>query len=186
MAVRIIAGELRGRKLARVPGQQTRPTADRVRESIFNILGDSVQDALVLDLFAGTGAMGIEALSRGAEFVLFADYDKTAITALEKNIKRCALESRAKIIQWDILKNLNVISSLQPAFNLVFIDPPYNKNTIQPTLSNLDKSQCLENGACVAIEHSPHEPIEQIEHRFKISDQRRYGKTLVSFLNYVL
>jgi 16S rRNA (guanine966-N2)-methyltransferase len=186
MALRIIGGELRGRKLVTVSGRQTRPTADRVRESIFNILGESVRNALVLDLFAGTGAMGIEALSRGAESVLFADNDKRALTALEKNVKLCSFESRAKIIKWNILKNLNITSSFQQAYNLVFIDPPYNKNLIQPTLSNLDKSQCIENGARVAIEHSPHEPIAEQDQRFKISDQRRYGKTLVSFLSYML
>lgn len=186
MTIRIIGGELKGRKLVTVSGRQTRPTADRVRESIFNIIGDRVRNALVLDLFAGTGAMGIEALSRGAESVVFADIDKRALTVLERNVKLCSLESRAKIIKWDILKNLNITSAFQQAFNLVFIDPPYNKNLIQPTLSNLDKSQGLENGACVAIEHSPHEPIPAQDQRFKISDQRRYGKTLVSFLFYML
>jgi 16S rRNA (guanine966-N2)-methyltransferase len=186
MTLRIIAGELKGRKLVTVPGMQTRPTADRVRESIFNILGAGVRDALVLDLFAGTGAMGIEALSRGAESVVFADNDKTALTALAKNIKMCSLENRANIIKWNILKNLNIICSFPLAFNLVFIDPPYNKNMIQPTLSNLAKSRCLENGARVAIEHSPREPISLEDQNFKISDQRRYGKTLVSFLIYMI
>ena len=186
MAIRIIGGELRGRKLVTVSGQQTRPTADRVREAIFNILGDRISNALVLDLFAGTGAMGIEALSRGAESVLFADDDKRALTALEKNVKACSLESRAKIVKWNISKNLNIASSFQHTFNLVFIDPPYSKNLIQPTLLNLDQSQCMANGACIAIEHSPREPIPEKEKRFKISDQRRYGKTLVSFLSYML
>ncbi len=186
MTIRIIGGELKGRKLVTVPGRQTRPTADRVRESMFNILGDRVRGALVLDLFAGTGAMGIEALSRGAESVLFADNAKRALTALEKNVKVCSLERRAKIIKWDILKNLNIATAFQHAFNLVFIDPPYNKNMIQSTLSNLDKSQCIEKGACVAIEHSAQESIPEKDQRFKISDQRRYGKTLVSFLFYML
>jgi 16S rRNA (guanine966-N2)-methyltransferase len=186
MTLRIIAGELKGRKLVTVPGMQTRPTADRVRESIFNILGAGVRDALVLDLFAGTGAMGIEALSRGAESVVFADNDKTALTALAKNITMCTLENRANIIKWNILKNLNIICSFPLAFNLVFIDPPYNKNMIKPTLSNLAKSRCLENGARVAIEHSPREPISLEDQNFKISDQRRYGKTLVSFLIYMI
>ena len=186
MTIRIIGGELKGRKLVTVPGRQTRPTADRVRESIFNILGDRVPSALVMDLFAGTGAMGIEALSRGAESVLFADYDKKALAALEKNVKACSLESRVKIIKWNILKNLNITSPFHHAFNLVFIDPPYNKNLIQPTLSNLGKSECLKSGACIAIEHSLQEPISAIDQRFKISDQRRYGKTLVSFLFYML
>jgi 16S rRNA (guanine966-N2)-methyltransferase len=186
MTLRIIGGELKGRKLITAAGMQTRPTADRVRESIFNILGASVRGAPVLDLFAGSGAMGIEALSRGAETVVFVDNDKTALAVLAKNIKTCALEDSATIIKWDILKNVDIIRSFVPAFNLVFIDPPYNQNMIQPTLSNLAKSQSLENGARVAIEHSSREAIAVKDQNFKISDQRRYGKTLVSFLIYML
>ena len=186
MAIRIIGGELKGRKLVTVRGIKTRPTADRVRESIFNILGDSVRGAWVLDLYAGTGAMGIEALSRGAESVLFADDHKAALAALEKNIKTCSLENRANTIKWNILNNLNIILSHRPTFNLVFIDPPYNKDMIQPTLSNLGMSRCLENGARLALEHSPLEPIPENLPGYKISDQRRYGKTLVSFLIYMV
>ena len=147
MTIRIIGGELKGRRLATVRGVKTRPTSDRVRESIFNILGDSVRGARVLDLYAGTGAMGIEALSRGAESVLFADDHGAALAALEKNIKTCSLQSRANMIKWNLLNNLNFIRSHRPAFNLVFLDPPYNKNMIQPSLSNLGISQCLENGS---------------------------------------
>jgi 16S rRNA (guanine966-N2)-methyltransferase len=157
-----------------------------VRESIFNILGDSIRGARILDLFAGTGAMGIEALSRGAEFVLFADDHKAALSALDKNIKTCLLQNRANTIKWNILNNLNIIRSHRPAFNLVFIDPPYNKDMIQPTLSNLAMSQCLENKARLTIEHSALEPIPENPPGFKISSQRRYGKTLVSFLTYMV
>ena len=186
MAIRIIGGELKGRKLATVRGLKTRPTADRVRESIFNILGNCVRGARVLDLYAGTGAMGIEALSRGAESVLFADDNKAALATLEENIKTCSLENRTKSIKWNIFKNLNIIRSYTPAFNLVFLDPPYNKNMIQSTLLNLDMSRCLENGSRLALEHSPQEPIPASLPGFKISDQRRYGKTLVSFLIYMV
>jgi 16S rRNA (guanine966-N2)-methyltransferase len=186
MTIRIIGGELKGRKLVTVRGLKTRPTADRVRESIFNILGNSVRGARVLDLYAGTGAMGIEALSRGAESALFADDHKAALTALEKNIKMCSLQSRTNTIKWNIFNNLNVIRSYRPAFNLVFLDPPYNKNMIQPTLSNLDTSRCLENNSRLALEHSPLEPIPETLPAFKIFDQRRYGKTLVSFLIYMV
>ena len=182
MTIRIIGGELKGRKLVTIPGIETRPTADRVREAIFNILGTRVREALVLDLFAGTGAMGIEALSRGAESAVFADNDKTALKALTRNIKRCSLESRANIIKWNLLKNLSFVHSFPAAFTLVFLDPPYNKDLIQPTLSNLVKSRCLQEGARIVIEHSDREPISSKDQNFEISDQRRYGKTLVSFL----
>lgn len=186
MSIRIIGGELKGRKLATLAGFRTRPTGQRVRESIFNILGDGVRGARVLDLYAGTGAMGIEALSRGAESVLFAEELNAARAVLEKNIKRCSLQSRAATIQWNIIAGFNIIHAHSPSFDLVFIDPPYNKGMIQPTLSNLGKSRCLDNSARLVLEHSPLEPIPQDLAGFKIADQRRYGKTLVSFLSYML
>ena len=182
MAIRVIGGELKGRKLLTVPGIKTRPTADRVRESIFDILGFRVQDALVLDLFAGTGAMGIEALSRGAETVVFADDNPAALGALKKNIENCSLESRSRTFKWNILKNLNILRSYKPAFNLVFIDPPYDKKLVRPTLIHLGLSRSLADSATVVIEHSSLEPIPENLSGFNITDQRRYGKTLVSFL----
>jgi len=177
---------LKGRKLITVRGTKTRPTADRVRESIFNVLCDRVPGAWALDLYAGTGAMGIESLSRGAESALFVDDNKAALAALEKNIKACALATRARAIKWNILNNLNAIRLHRPAFNLVFVDPPYNKDMIRPTLSNLAMSRCLEKGARLAIEHSPLEPIPQNLTDFEISDRRRYGNSLVSFLTYMV
>jgi 16S rRNA (guanine966-N2)-methyltransferase len=186
LTIRIIGGELKGRKLATVPGIKTRPTADRVRESIFNIIGDRVRGAKVLDLYAGTGAMGIEALSRGAESVLFADDHEAALAALEKNIKSCSLQRGAEMTKWNLLNDLNIIRSYRRAFNLVFLDPPYNKNMIRPTLSNLGISQCLQDGCRLVIEHSPLEPIPENLPGFKISDRRRYGKTLVSFLIFMV
>jgi 16S rRNA (guanine966-N2)-methyltransferase len=186
LSIRIIGGELKGRKLVTVAGKETRPTSDRVRESIFNILGDTVRDACVLDLYAGTGAMGIEALSRGAKRVSFAEDHKAALAALAKNIKICSLESRTNTIKWNIQNNLNILKSHRSTFDLVFIDPPYNKDMIQPTLSHLARSQCLVNGARLVIEHSPREPIPENRPEFEMTDQRRYGKTLVSFLIYML
>jgi 16S rRNA (guanine966-N2)-methyltransferase len=186
MTIRVIGGELKGRKLVTVPGIETRPTADRVRESIFNILGDVVQGTHVLDLYAGTGAMGIEALSRGAQFVLFADNQKTALAALAKNLKTCLLESRSETIAWNIFGNLDILHSYRPSFDLVFLDPPYNKDMIEPTLAHLGSGQCLANGARLVVEHSPLEPIPTNQPGFELADQRGYGKTLVSFLFYML
>jgi len=182
LTIRIIGGELKGRKLVTVSGVRTRPTADRVREAIFDILDYRVRGASVLDLFAGTGAMGIEALSRGAESAVFADDNPAALGTLKKNLKNCSLENRARTIKWNILKNLNILHSHKPAFNLAFMDPPYNKNMVQPILSNLALSRCLTNGAMVVIEHAMREQIPDNSPGFNISDQRRYGKTLVSFL----
>jgi 16S rRNA (guanine966-N2)-methyltransferase len=184
MGLRVISGELKGRKLRSVGGTKTRPTADRIREAIFSILADRLQGANVLDLFAGTGAFGIEALSRGAQAAVFVDNDKDAIAALRQNLKNILLESRTKIIQWNITQNLKCLRPFQFAFNLIFIDPPYRQHMIAPTLIHLHASHCMHIGACIVVEHAHQEPILVSPLQYEIADQRRYGKTLISFLNY--
>ena len=184
--MRIIGGELKGRKLLSARGYHTRPTADRTREAIFNILGSRVHGAMVLDLFAGTGALGLEALSRGANSAFFIDNDKRVFSVLTRNIAASGVESKATILQWNIVQNLKCIQSIEPAFNLVFMDPPYGKHLILPILSHLHDSCCLKIKARLIVEHSQSETFSDIPAPFKIFDQRRYGKTLVSFLRYVL
>lgn len=184
--MRIIGGDLKSKKLYSVRGLSIRPTADRLRESLFNILSNRVRGAVVLDLFAGTGALGIEALSRGAEFAMFVDNHKSALSLIERNIRSCALEHRAKLIQWNVIHNLNCIRFYRPAFNLVFIDPPYNKHMVEPVLNNLHRCQCLEKDTCIVVEHADSESIPADLLSFRINDQRRYGKTLVSFLGYMI
>jgi 16S rRNA (guanine966-N2)-methyltransferase len=184
--LRIISGDLKGRKLRSIKGRKTRPTSDRIRESIFNIIAFNVQDACILDLFAGTGAFAVEALSRGAKFAVFIDISKSSVSAITENTESFDLGDRVKIIKWDINKNLNCIEHSNPAFDLVFIDPPYNKKFLNPTLLNLHLSCCLEKGCSIIVEHSLQEPIPKEPAVFEITDQRKYGKTLVSFLNYVI
>ena len=186
MALRIISGDLKGRKLRSVRGTQTRPTANRTRESIFNILAAQIPGSRVLDLFAGTGAFGIEAISRTAEFVVFIDINHDAVSVLQANIKSLALEMQTKIIRWDLTRNLNCLQPLQIAFDLVFMDPPYCKNLIEPTLRNLHRGQFLATGAQVIVEHSQREPVSTGRLPFEMADQRQYGKTLVTILEYVL
>jgi 16S rRNA (guanine966-N2)-methyltransferase len=186
MTLRIIAGELKGRKLRSVRGKKTRPTANRTREAIFNILAFQIKGSRVLDLFAGTGAFGIEALSRGAESVVLVDVDYNSISVIQRNIESLSLESRAKVFRWDITRNFSSLGFLQSSFNLIFMDPPYNKHLIEPALFNLHNNRCIEGGARIIVEHSDLEPILKIQSPFEVSDQRRYGKTLVSFLNYMI
>jgi 16S rRNA (guanine966-N2)-methyltransferase len=186
MALRIIAGDLKGRKLRSVHGTKTRPTANRTREAIFNILASQTPGSRVLDLFAGTGAFGIEALSRKAEAAVFIDIDNDALSVLQANIASLSLERQIQIIQWDVIKNLKCLNPLDIAFDLVFLDPPYGKNMIEPTLRNLHISQALVSGTRVIIEHSQREPVVAGQLPFEIADQRKYGKTLVTFLDYVV
>lgn len=186
MGLRIIGGDLKGKKLHSVADTKIRPTADRLREAIFNIISFRVRGAIVLDLFAGTGALGIEALSRGAESAVFIDTSRKVLSLIQRNIKSCALGSRAKIVKWDIINNLNCLSPTDRAFDLVFMDPPYNKSLIKASLFNLHRSNSLVKDAHIIVEHSPSEPIPENNPAFKFTDQRKYGKTLVSFLNYMV
>ena len=186
MALRIIAGNLKGRKLRAVPGTQTRPTANRTREAIFNILAFQIPGSRVLDLFAGTGAFGIEALSRQADTTVFVDNDKESLAVLQANIKTLSLQGQTRIIRWDLIKNLNCLNSFSLTFDLVFMDPPYSKNMIEPTLRNLHLSRCLVSGARIIVEHSQREAVLAKQLPVEIADQRKYGKTLVTFLDYVV
>jgi len=184
--MKIISGSLKGKKLYSIPGISTRPTAARVRESIFNICSPIIQNTVVLDLFAGTGAFGIEAMSRGADTAVFIDVSIQAINTIKKNISACKLQSKTRLIKWNILKNLNCLETIQKKINLVFMDPPYNTKAIIPTLNNLQQSGVLNKSATIIIEHAVSESELEIPRPFELSDQRKYRKTLVSFLRYMI
>lgn len=182
--MRVIAGSLRGRKLASIRGLAIRPTADRVREAVFNILGTRPADAQVLDLFAGTGALGIEALSRGACRAVFADKAVPALQVIRKNIALCRLEARTRVVQFNIPGNLNNLLPDRGVFDLIFIDPPYRRGMIVPTLSQLADLQLPSAGAMAMVEHDPMEAIDPTPPGWRLRDQRRYGQTQVSFLSF--
>lgn len=184
--MRIISGRLRSRKLLSIRGNAVRPTSDRVREAIFNIIGRDVTETRVLDLFAGTGAMGIEALSRGARSAIFIDSRKASVAAVRKNLEYLGLTEHSQVILWDIAKNLNCLAPGGPEIHLVFMDPPYLKNLIGPALSHLRQCRILALGALVVIEHAASEPLPEQLSGYDLIEQRKYGKTLVSFLKYVM
>lgn len=184
--MRIISGTLKGKKLLPFEGKGIRPTSDRTREAIFNILSHRVSGASVLDLFAGSGALGIESLSRGADMATFIDMAPAAVSLLEKNLRSCCLQERARIISWDIRRNLNCLHSLDHRYNLIFMDPPYQKGLVLPALSHLKKSQAMIPGACLVLEHGNVDQLPLPIADFGLLDQRRYGKTLVSFLTYMI
>lgn len=181
MTLRIIAGALRGRRLATVPGLRTRPTADRTRESIFNILGNTVQDAQVLDLFAGTGAYGIEALSRGAAAAVFVEIARQALQVLHCNVAACRLEERSRVVRWDAGRDLSGLGAGFGPFHLVFMDPPYHAGLVAPALQHLAGARCLAPNARIVVEHDDQEPVTAAA-PYVLDDRRRYGKTVVSFL----
>jgi 16S rRNA (guanine966-N2)-methyltransferase len=179
--MRVIGGELRGRKLAPIRGFDIRPTADRVREALFNILGSRAEGAHVLDLFAGTGALGIEALSRGAQTAVFVESAAPALKVIRKNIAACRLEARATVIRLEIPRDLDRLLPHNGIFDLIFIDPPYRRNLIHPTLIRLTQSRLPAAEATIVVEHDPAENFDPPSD-WEMIDSRRYGQTQLTFL----
>ena len=163
-----------------------RPTSDYLKESIFNILAGTVEDAVVLDLFAGTGSLGIEALSRGAARAVFVDNAPRAIKMVVQNVQTCSLEEQSTILKRNVLQGLSFLSSIDYLFDLVFIDPPYDKGCVTKTLELLGCSSSTSDVASIVVEHSKREILPEKVDCFTLSDQRHYGKTLVSFYSTVL
>lgn len=182
--MRIISGRLKGRKLHTFRGHAVRPTPDRVREALFSILAQKVQNATVLDLFAGTGALGTEAISRGARSTLFIDNNTDALAILRKNIRHCGITASTRVIQWDISRNLNCLIGHAQPFNMVFMDPPYGRDLAMPALRHLLASDCLADGATIIIEHEPGLQWESISPPLRLTDSRRYGQTLIAIFSF--
>ena len=178
--MRIIAGEFKGRRLAAVKGR-IRPTSDRVREAIFNILGPAVVEATVLDLFAGTGALTLEALSRGAWEAVLVEDQGAALGVLRRNIVSLRLEDRVRVMPMPVEGALRKLAAQEEQFTLVFLDPPYGRGLALETLTTLQGSGLLLPEAKVVAEHSHRETLPEQVGRLKLSQCRRYGDTQVAF-----
>ncbi len=181
--MRIVGGKFKGRSIAAPSGQATRPTSDRVREAIFNILahgiaGFSLEGARVLDLFAGTGAMGLEALSRGARFCQFVDDSAAARGLIRNNADALGVIGQCKIWRRDATK-LGPCAP-QPPFDLVFADPPYNKGLGQKALASLATGGWLAPGAVVVLEEAEKAEVTEVA-GLALLDRRVYGDTQVRF-----
>ena len=180
--LRIIGGICKKKRLLTVPGMATRPTADRLRETLFNILAFDVRDAVVLDLFPGTGAMGLEALSRGAASCVFVENSPEALSVIRKNCASCnILSDRTVVMAWDILRGLHCLKDRDPQFTLVFADPPYGQNLIQPALSALAESGALADNARIVVEHDAADTVLPAPGELVVQDQRTYGRTTFTF-----
>jgi len=180
--MRVISGNCKGRKLVKICGRQIRPTSDRVKEAVFNILGQKVRYAKVLDLFAGTGALGIEALSRKAEHVTFIDLDCDII---HENLKLCRLEKNAKIISCDLIKETIPASLNGEKFDIVFIDPPYGKGYIENTLQKASFIDILNEDCIIIAEQSHKEKLDLTKAALDIYRQKKYSKTIISFIKKI-
>lgn len=178
--LRVIAGSARGRRLNAVPGEATRPITDRAKEALFNIIGADIQGASLLDLFAGTGCVGIEALSRGAAFVRFTDIQHQAIKTIHANLRLTRLESGAEVLRLDAFSLLE--RTPDRTFDYIFIAPPQYKGLWRKTLEKLDANPgWLTPDAWVIVQIHPieFEPLPLVH--LAEFDRRKYGSTLFIF-----
>lgn len=183
--MRVISGKAKGRKLLSSKGLNTRPTADKVKESIFNILPHDFKDKEVLDLFAGTGNLGIEALSRGALNAVFIESSRYVLPVLEKNLKKCGFTDISQIIGTTVDNGIKILERRGNRFDLIFLDPPYRMGILKDTLVKISRSDILKDNALVIAEHASSEIIEGDIEKLILTDQRRYGTTLISFFELI-
>lgn len=180
MTLRVISGTAKGRKLKDVPGDTTRPVTDRVKEALFNILADDVRDSTWWDLFGGTGAIGIEALSRGATFVRFSELSRVAAGVIHENLAHCKLAERAEVLRGDAFAFLEARPNRQ--FDYVYIAPPQYKEMWTKCLALLDANPGWLSGECeVIVQIDPLEYQELALENLKEFEQRKYGSTLLVF-----
>jgi 16S rRNA (guanine(966)-N(2))-methyltransferase RsmD len=184
-SLRVIAGTARGRRLRSVPGDTTRPITDRVKESLFDILGGDIQSAVFLDLFAGTGSVGIEALSRGAAFARFIDREQQAVATVRLNLETTGLTGRADVIKMDAFTYLT--RPPDRSFDYVYIAPPQYKGLWKRALLDLDSySDWLSKDAWIIVQIYPGE-LEPVALKNLVEfDQRKYGSTLLVFYSLKL
>ena len=180
-AMRIISGTARGRSLVAPAGEKTRPTLDFVRESLFNIIRWDVQDARVLDLFAGTGALSLEAISRGASEAVLIDMDRDACAAIKKNMESTKLGDRCRLIARDYQQAMDMLAREGKKFDVVFIDPPYRmENTGEMCAALYDKG-LLSDAFMIIVEHKRGlAPL--LDERFEAYDLRKYRDTEITFV----
>ena len=179
--MRVISGSARGTKLNSIDSLSTRPTLDRVKEPLFSIIQSYIQDAEVLDLFAGSGALGIEALSRGAKRCVFCDKSHSSIKMLNQNLQKTKLESKAIVYTEDYKKCLK---SLDSKFDIIFIDPPYKFNIGVDAIKMIVENNIFAKDGIIILETDEKErDIKELENtNLEVSDVRKYGRVTLIFL----
>lgn len=181
--MRVIAGVAKGKRLFSPKTVKIRPVLDQVKEAVFNILWE-IEGLRLLDLFAGTGAMGIEALSRGAAHVTFVDQEKEAVQLIRKNLEHCGFIEQGRVLPMTVGAAIAKLEKEGGLFDLIFVDPPYQQRLIQKTFQKLATSPIVTGTTKFVVEHHPKEPIPDIP-GLALTDQRKYGQTRISFLKRI-
>ena len=187
--MRVIAGQAKGTKLKTLKGSQVRPTLDQVKEILFNILGHDLSGEYFLDWFGGSGAIGIEALIRGAVKVVWVENNRRSQDLIYANIKKCRFlndGAKSSYLNWelltmDALQALSVLEKKALKFDVIYMDPPFAKNLYEKCLTGLSKSQLLKKESLVVVEHHKKHVLQEIYGKLSLDDQRQSGDTSLSF-----
>ncbi len=175
--MRVISGMARGRKLGQLEGMETRPTTDQVKESVFNIIQFDIEGRRVLDLFAGTGQMGIEALSRGACKCTFVDQRRDAVQLVRANLKHCRLEEQAQVLQAEAL---SFLSSVREKYHLIFLDPPYQTPLLENALKKIADIDILTENGIIICESQRDKLLPELPAPYRKGREYRYGKIKIT------
>ena len=182
--MRVISGIARGTKLDSRESISTRPTLDRIKENMFNLIQDKVRDSVVLDLFAGSGQLGIEALSRGADRAYFCDIDKEDIVFLEKNVDKTRLTEKSIVLNADFKK---VLKTVNERFDLIFIDPPYKSNFVEESLELIFENAILNTDGLIVIETDETQKIQELldsKSYINILKTKNYGRVSLFIVSF--
>lgn len=182
--MRVVAGERKGMPLKAIAGTTTRPTTDKVKESIFNMIGPFFDGGIALDLFAGSGGLGIEALSRGAEKAIFVEKDGRAFSTLQDNIKKCRYENHAEMFRTDASRAVKGLLKRDILIDYLFVDPPYHKKEYYDLVELLAQGEKLAENAIIVCEHAVEIALPKSYGEFRLNRQETYGSTIVSIYRF--
>jgi 16S rRNA (guanine(966)-N(2))-methyltransferase RsmD len=171
--MRVITGTARGKRLKELSGMETRPTTDRVKEGLFNIIQFDIEGRRVLDLFGGTGQLGIECLSRGAERAVFVDQRKDAVALIRENLKATNLSDRGQVVQGD---SIAYLSTCREKFHLIFLDPPYASGLMENALENIVRFDILSENGIIICETPVERALPELPEPYRKGKEYRYGK----------
>lgn len=179
--MRITSGKLKNKVILSREGLKTRPTQERIKESIFSIIYDKIEDAKFLDLFSGTGNMSFEALSRGAKRVIMIENDHEALNVIIDNVEKLNLSKFCRAYKNDVLRAIKILKNKNEKFDIIFMDPPYRENYTEKTLLELSKFDILNDNGIIICEHANYEKLDNIIGIFTKFDEREYKKKVISF-----
>ena len=181
MTLRVISGKARGLKLDSPKNQDVRPTTDRVKESLFNIINPYIRESNILDLFAGTGSLGIECLSRGAKNCVFVDKSKDSINIIKSNVKKARVENESTILNVDFKDAVKRLSNQNQKFDVIFMDPPYYENMFIECLKIIDELNLLYEDGIIIVEHDTKDLFDESIGNLVKSRDKKYGNTTLTF-----